>query len=207
MDLQHTLQTTTVRGTNPLNSNFGPVFPTETNTIPSQSGNRFVQQPQLFSQQPQFVNQQPQVTRPRPVPDTPFTQTSQSRPPAATDYSRCGMEGNTVTPFIHGGIQISRGQFPWLTAIYRKQSSGLRFLCGGSLVSSNTVITAAHCFKLKSIGASQVVVYLGRHNLENYGEVGAVSRDIRNLIIHPDYDGKSLPDADIAILHMQSAVE
>lgn len=200
LDLQHTLQTATVRGTNPLNSNFGPIFSTETNTIPSLTINH-------FGQQRQFVSQQPQVTRPRPVPNNPFLQPTTSRTPDAADNLRCGVEGNAATPFIHGGIQISRGQFPWLTAIYRKQSSGLRFLCGGSLVSSSTVITAAHCFKLKSIGASQVVVYLGRHNLENYGEVGAVSRDIRNLIIHPDYDGKSLPDADIAILHMQSSVD
>uniref|UniRef100_W8CEB5 Serine protease gd n=1 Tax=Ceratitis capitata TaxID=7213 RepID=W8CEB5_CERCA len=200
LDLQHTLQTSTVTATLPLNSNFerSPLFPTNTNTITSQpTVQRFPQQTQLISEvrNPRPVAVSTRITQPRLEPATP-----------ARDYTRCGVEGNTVTPFIHGGIQISRGQFPWLAAVYRKQSSGLRFLCGGSLVSSNTVITAAHCFKLKSIGASQIVVYLGRHNLENYGEVGAVSRDIRNLLIHPDYNSKSLPDADIAILHMQSAV-
>uniref|UniRef100_A0A0A1WV43 Serine protease gd n=1 Tax=Zeugodacus cucurbitae TaxID=28588 RepID=A0A0A1WV43_ZEUCU len=196
LDLQHTLQTSTVSGTNPLNSNFGPVFPTATNTVPIR-----------VAQQPQFVNQQPQDTRPRTVPNNPVRQQpSTSRSSFPGDFSRCGVEGKTVTPFIHGGVQISRGQFPWLTAVYRKQSSGLRFLCGGSLVSANTVITAGHCFKLSSIAASQVVVYLGRHNLENYSEVGAVARDVRNLIIHPDYNGQQLPDADIAILHMQSPV-
>ncbi|XP_050340265.1 serine protease gd-like [Bactrocera neohumeralis] len=200
LDLQHTLQTATVRGTSPLNSNFDPGFRTDANSIPTQIVNRFPQQTQ------QIIGQQPQVTRQRPAPNNPFLQPSTRRTPAPADNT-CGVEGISATPFIHGGIQISRGQFPWLTAIYQKlSSSGLRFLCGGSLVSANTVITAGHCFKLKSLSASQIVVYLGRHNLDNYGEAGAVSRDIRNLIIHPDYNGNSLPDADIAILHMQSSV-
>ncbi|XP_017462128.1 PREDICTED: serine protease gd [Rhagoletis zephyria] len=214
LDLQHTLQTSTVRGTRPLNSNVegGTIYPVTTSTFPNQNFNRIPQQNQPATQQTQFINpnpaQNPFLTQIRPAPQSstsePNLQTRISQPDK--DYSQCGVEGNSVTPFIYGGITLARGQFPWLAAVYRKQSSGLRFLCGGSLVSSNTVITAAHCFKLKSLSASQVVVYLGRHNLENYGEAGVVTRDIRSLLIHPDYSGKSLPDADIAIMQMQTSV-
>ncbi|XP_053946913.1 serine protease gd-like [Anastrepha ludens] len=215
LDLQHTLHTTTVRGTTPLNSNLegGAIFPVTTNSFPSQNFNPFLQQnPQPMLTNPNAI-QNPFLTSIRQTPTTTTSQPTVVRtelrtqiPSPVVDYSQCGVEGNTVTPFIHGGIELARGQLPWLAAVYRKQSSGLRFLCGGSLVSSNTVITAAHCFKLKSLSASQVVVYLGRHNLENYGEIGVVSRDIRNLLIHPDYSGKSLPDADVAILQMQTSV-
>ncbi|XP_067616725.1 serine protease gd-like [Eurosta solidaginis] len=234
LDLQHTLHTTTIRGTNSVNNNnfaAGLIYTIPTNTFPSQNINRISAQNPTNKQQSQFVRPSvltqtavdsiynplqssnpflskviQQATASTTPPAISLPETRLQIPTSGKNFTQCGVEGNTVTPFIHGGVELSRGQFPWLAAIYRKQSSGLRFLCGGSLVSANTVITAAHCFKLKSLKASQVVVYLGRHNLENYGEVGVVSRDLRNLLIHPDYSDKSLPDADIAILQMQTTV-
>lgn len=119
--------------------------------------------------------------------------------------AQCGQE-NSVSAFIYGGEEIMKGQFPWLTAIYSK-SSGLKFLCGGSLISTRTVISAAHCFRLTSLTADRLVVNLGRHNLEDYSEHGLVIRELQNLIIHPDYSSNVFPDADLAILQMRKPVE
>jgi len=42
---------------------------------------------------------------------------------------------------ITGGYTASRGQFPWQVAIIIDNSN----FCGGSLISSLWVLTAAHC--------------------------------------------------------------
>ncbi|XP_023299136.2 serine protease gd-like [Lucilia cuprina] len=119
--------------------------------------------------------------------------------------AQCGL-GNTVTAFVFGGEEVMRGEFPWLTAIYVK-SAGLRFLCGGSLISSRTVVSAGHCFKIGSIAANRLVINLGRHNLEDFSEQGFVTREIENLIVHPEYNSNLFPDADLAILHLKQPVQ
>lgn len=119
--------------------------------------------------------------------------------------AQCGL-GNTVTAFVFGGDEVMRGEFPWLTAIYVK-SAGLRFLCGGSLVSSRTVVSAGHCFKIGSITANRLVVNLGRHNLEDFSEQGFVTREIENLIVHPEYNSNLFPDADLALLQLKQPVQ
>jgi len=44
---------------------------------------------------------------------------------------------------IVGGSEASRGQFPWQVAIIIDDST----FCGGSLISPDWVMTAAHCAK------------------------------------------------------------
>ncbi|XP_011202673.2 plasma kallikrein [Bactrocera dorsalis] len=112
----------------------------------------------------------------------------------------CGVEGTVVRGFVYGGVEVLRGQFPWLTAIYSKYTDSLSFMCGGSLISRSTVISAAHCFK--RLQAEQIVLFLGRHNLESYSEDGIVTRDANKLIIHTDYvDGQ--PNADLALIRIE----
>ncbi|XP_053953820.1 serine protease gd-like [Anastrepha ludens] len=111
----------------------------------------------------------------------------------------CGTEGTVIRPFLHGGSELVRGQFPWMAAVYRKESvHSLSYICGGTLVSARTVVSAAHCFH--SLAATQFVLFLGRTNLESFSEDGFLTRDVERLIAHPDY--KNLPDADIAVLRM-----
>jgi secreted trypsin-like serine protease len=42
---------------------------------------------------------------------------------------------------IVGGTLAATGQFPWQAGLYLDGSG----FCGGSLISSNVVLTAAHC--------------------------------------------------------------
>jgi secreted trypsin-like serine protease len=46
-----------------------------------------------------------------------------------------------VVKQIVGGALASRGQFPWQVSIHIDNA----YLCGGSLIRNNWVITAAHC--------------------------------------------------------------
>jgi len=43
---------------------------------------------------------------------------------------------------VIGGIKAYHGQFPWQVALRVENDS---YFCGGSLISSQWVLTAAHC--------------------------------------------------------------
>lgn len=87
------------------------------------------------------------------------------RPPA------CGTMGQTR---IVGGTNASIGEFPWFALIgYEGDSiedygddTSYRFGCGGSLINSRYVLTAAHCIPSIESGLEIVLVRLGEHNLD-----------------------------------------
>lgn len=48
--------------------------------------------------------------------------------------------------FIFGGENAQIGQFPYQVALYAKQNTTDKYLCGGSILSKRFIVTAAHCF-------------------------------------------------------------
>lgn len=52
-----------------------------------------------------------------------------------------------VSGLVINGFKAKRSDFPWLTALYHRQNG---FMCGGSLVSHKIVVTAGHCWRIKS---------------------------------------------------------
>ena len=46
---------------------------------------------------------------------------------------------------IIGGVDAEPGEVPFITQLFRRFLFSNRFLCGGSLITSRTVLTAAHC--------------------------------------------------------------
>ena len=65
----------------------------------------------------------------------------------------CGKNSLPSGSRIVGGQNAMVGQFPWIAQIsVRKQAnSKFEFICGGSLITENIMVTAAHCFKLKDV--------------------------------------------------------
>lgn len=83
-------------------------------------------------------------------------------------------------------------------------SIGGQALCGGSLISLQTTLTAAHCVE----GASSGTIVVGAHFLTNQNEalqrrIGVLPHHIR---MHPQWD-PSLIRNDIALVRLPSAVE
>lgn len=136
------------------------------------------------------------VATPAPLPDL---QINRFNPSPVSSLFACGQEG-TTTPFIQRGVEFPRGRYPWLTAIYHKESFALAFKCGGSLISTSLVITAAHC--VYKVNEDRVLVAIGRYDLDNYHEDGAETRDVQRILLHPDFSSRlnQQPDADIALI-------
>ncbi|TMW47330.1 hypothetical protein DOY81_007593 [Sarcophaga bullata] len=104
---------------------------------------------------------------------------------------------------------ITRGSWPWLAAVYVNNLTTLAYQCGGTLISSRVIISAAHCFQLfkKLYTANEILVFLGRHNLKNWNEDGSLAAPVDDIFIHPDFN-KHLNsyDADIAVVILKNEV-
>ncbi|KAF2881994.1 hypothetical protein ILUMI_24175 [Ignelater luminosus] len=68
----------------------------------------------------------------------------------------CGIQ---IVDRIYGGQEADIGEFPWLVLL--KSRSANNFVCGGALINSRYVLTAAHCVTDR---ADIVSVRLGEHN-------------------------------------------
>ncbi|XP_067250831.1 chymotrypsin-like elastase family member 2A isoform X1 [Chanodichthys erythropterus] len=101
---------------------------------------------------------------------------------------------------VVGGKDARSHSWPWQISLQYRSGSGWYHTCGGSLISNEWVLTAAHCI---SSGRSYRV-YLGKHYMmEN--ESGSVAISPSKIIIHKGWDSNTLRN-DIALIKLQSPV-
>ncbi|MCF6338625.1 MAG: trypsin-like serine protease [Gammaproteobacteria bacterium] len=109
----------------------------------------------------------------------------------------------SITPRIIGGTNANPGDHPWAVALLRARipdSFNAQF-CGGTLIASRWVLTAAHCVKDLS-SASEVEVAIGINNLNNISTTDR--QTVGNIFLHPAYNSTSLNN-DIALLELVTA--
>ncbi|NXX92911.1 FA7 factor, partial [Centropus bengalensis] len=136
----------------------------------------------------------------------------------AKDYSlhedgkRCVQAGNAWSApllqvksssrqaLITGGTLCHRGHCPWQVLIRNSKDIGF---CGGSLLSSRWVVTAAHCLDLASLTFYLVVTTgdFDKYQREFKEQKIAVERSWT----HPHYDSNDY-NSDIALLYLSSDV-
>ncbi|XP_062294402.1 prostasin-like [Scomber scombrus] len=107
----------------------------------------------------------------------------------------CGMA--PLNTKIVGGADAVAGAWPWQASLH----NSVGHFCGGSLINSQWILTAAHCFPSTS---TQTIVYLGRETQQGVNS-NEVSRSVSQIIKHPNYDPNT-NDNDIALLQLASSV-
>ena len=105
---------------------------------------------------------------------------------------------------IVGGEVAQPGAWPWAALLGRPGiSGGLTVVCGASLISPDTLLTAAHCFE--GSARDPGTVRLGEHDINSVEDGRHVDVSIQAIVKHPSWDPQSLEN-DIAIVKMSSNV-
>ncbi|CAO1440624.1 unnamed protein product, partial [Diamesa serratosioi] len=125
--------------------------------------------------------------------------------------NNCGV-GGSGSGLVVGGNAIDRGQWPWLGAIYSTAVIDKGFICGSTLISGNLIVTAAHCIqnKLQKVprAPNEIVIYLGKYNLDDSVERGSIPVYPSDIRIHPDWNYLTdRYDADIAVIVIENPVQ
>merc|ERR1711892_1153926 len=121
---------------------------------------------------------------------------------------KCGVKKGSR---IVGGTETTVNEYPWMTAIV--SAAGESQFCGGTLIASQWVLTAAHCMFKDSQGqnpqtAAEIKALLGEHNLASTGEETIPRKlvTVTQIINHASYDATS-SNYDIALLKLSEKVD
>ncbi|XP_053670866.1 uncharacterized protein LOC128721164 [Anopheles nili] len=120
------------------------------------------------------------------------------------DVPKCDM----VVKLIVGGNVTKPGEFPHMAAIgWRLPTGGYSFDCGGSLISDQYVLTAAHCYIEADDGVLPSIVRLGDQSLVRQDD-GAEPQDyqILRFIVHPEFKWREGKYNDLAVIQLRDRV-
>jgi trypsin len=107
-----------------------------------------------------------------------------------------------VAPQIVGGVIVTPNELPWQALLY---IGG--YMCGGSLIDEEWVLTAAHC--VEGMTAGQATVYLGLHDRQSLNATAnpyLQTRAVSQIIAHASYN-PSTTDYDVALLRLAIPVD
>ncbi|KAG8594388.1 hypothetical protein GDO81_001181, partial [Engystomops pustulosus] len=111
----------------------------------------------------------------------------------------------SMTPYnrIVGGTDAVEGEWPWQASLLYTEQGKLYHLCGGSLITSRWVLTAAHCVN-KGYSLDKYNVLLGALRLLDLNS-NAVFYSLERIIYHSKYTGVT-SGGDIAVIKLSSPV-
>ncbi|XP_074600072.1 melanization protease 1-like [Brevipalpus obovatus] len=116
----------------------------------------------------------------------------------------CGLENTQSRVFY--GKEASYRKYPWLTYLEVDKNGGTS-MCGGSLIDSRRILTAAHCVFNRTqhrVPAEDLYAYLGIQSVED-AEVSIKGARISHYEVNPHYPQYN--GYDIALLVLKKPVK
>ncbi|XP_044019325.1 transmembrane protease serine 9-like [Aphidius gifuensis] len=101
---------------------------------------------------------------------------------------------------IVGGQPSEPHRYPWIARLVYEG----KFHCGGSLLTNDYILTAAHC--LRRLQRSKIRIVLGDHDQYVNNEAVAVMRAVSAIIRHRNFDMNSY-NHDVALLKLKKPVK
>ncbi|XP_054706614.1 uncharacterized protein LOC129216425 [Uloborus diversus] len=132
-------------------------------------------------------------------------------PAEELSYHKCG---NRSPIFFMGRVVNSKtsaqtefGEWPWQAAILKRSGAAFFFVCGGTLIDDQHVLTTAHCVTGFRNNDENLVVRLGEWDTRAATETYPHENfNVSQVLIHPDYRFRNYQN-DIAILKLQTEVD
>uniref|UniRef100_A0A1B6DWJ8 Peptidase S1 domain-containing protein n=1 Tax=Clastoptera arizonana TaxID=38151 RepID=A0A1B6DWJ8_9HEMI len=118
-----------------------------------------------------------------------------------SDSTICGRNGKKISRIV-GGTRSSVKDWPWMVAMLRR-SDNVNF-CGGAIISTTHILTAAHC--VAHLSEKDIIVRLGDHDLTVPDETKPEDFNVAQIIRHEDYSNITYRH-DIALLVLDKPME
>uniref|UniRef100_A0A3Q2CS22 Transmembrane serine protease 3b n=1 Tax=Cyprinodon variegatus TaxID=28743 RepID=A0A3Q2CS22_CYPVA len=111
-------------------------------------------------------------------------------------FSACGSTPKYNTRIV-GGNTSKPGQFPWQVSLHFRSEH----LCGGSIIASRWILTAAHCV-VQCVFHPDSSLWTVHVGLTEQLIHGAHSLTVKRIVYHAQYQPKGL-DYDIALMRLE----
>ncbi|XP_062373684.1 serine protease 27-like [Sardina pilchardus] len=103
---------------------------------------------------------------------------------------------------IVGGEDAAPGRWPWMVYLQTSNGTAKGSSCGGTLINTLWVLTAAHCVDSYSFRLTRVLV--GQLKLR---DTNGLKYSVHRVLVHPDYrDDEYMPHNDIALVQLDGYV-
>jgi len=122
-----------------------------------------------------------------------------------TTIEKADVETEVPDPkFIVNGTEAEKHEFKFMVALTRNKTQ----FCGGSLISANHILTAAHCVQWikdkKKMNTLQA--HIGDHNIKSEEDGPHQIRNISKVVTHAQFQLSTM-EPDVAILFLDEPVE